>query len=81
AEAWSDGAMVRMPAPSIVAVDTTAAGDCLAGVLAAALDRGAPLPDALRRAVAAASVCCTRAGSQGSLPGAAETDAALRMIA
>ncbi len=81
AEAWSGGAMVRMPAQRIVAVDTTAAGDCLAGVLAAALDRGAPLPDALQRAVAAASVCCTRAGSQGSLPTAAETDAALRMIA
>lgn len=81
AEAWSDGAMVRVPAPGIVAVDTTAAGDCLAGVLAAALDRGAPLPDALGRAVVAASVCCTRPGSQASLPLAAETDAALRMIA
>lgn len=81
AEAEGAEAPVRMPARRIAAVDTTAAGDCFVGVLAAALDRGWPLPDALRRAVAAAGLCCTRAGSQGSLPTAAETDAALRMIA
>ena len=58
-------------------VDTTAAGDCFIGVLAAALDRGLDLPAALRRANAAAALCCTRRGSQGSLPVAAETDAAV----
>ena len=81
AEAWCGGAMVRMPAPPVAVVDTTAAGDCLAGVFAAALDRGAHLRDALRRAVVAAGVSCTRAGSQGSIPTAAETDRALRMFA
>ena len=59
------------------AVDTTAAGDCFTGVLAAALDRGSSLPDALRRASVAAGLCCSRAGSQATLPRAEETDAAL----
>ncbi len=77
AEAAHGNEVVRLPARAVQVVDTTAAGDCLAGVLAAALDRGAPLPAALARAIAAAGICCTRAGSQGSLPSAAETDAAL----
>jgi len=64
----------RMPAHRITPVDTTAAGDCFVGVLAAALDRGASLTTALTRASAAAALCCTRAGSQSSLPTAAETD-------
>lgn len=64
----------RVPAFPITAVDTTAAGDCFTGVLAAALDRGQSWPDAMRRASAAAALCCTRAGSQNSLPRASETD-------
>ena len=66
-----------MPAHAIVAIDTTAAGDCFVGVLAAALDRGAALTTALNRATAAAALCCTRHGSQGSIPSASETDAFL----
>jgi len=49
----------------------------LGGVLAAALDRGAALPDAMRRACAAAALACTRTGAQAALPDAAETDALL----
>ena len=56
--------------------DTTAAGDCFTGVLAAALDRGLALPDALRRASLAAGLCCARRGSQASLPERAEIDTA-----
>jgi ribokinase len=67
-----------MPAHAITAVDTTAAGDCFVGVLAAALDRGAGLNAALDRATAAAALCCTRRGSQGSIPLASETDAFLK---
>jgi ribokinase len=67
----------RMPARPITPVDTTAAGDCFVGVLAAALDRGASLDAALHRATAAAALCCTRTGSQGSLPSAAEINAFL----
>jgi ribokinase len=63
-----------IPAHAITPVDTTAAGDCFVGVLAAALDRGADLTVALTRATAAAAQCCLRAGSQGSIPLASETD-------
>lgn len=48
--------------------DTTAAGDCYVGALAAALDRGADLRSAMREASAAAALTCERAGSQASLP-------------
>jgi ribokinase len=68
---------VALPAHRVRVVDTTAAGDCFTGVLAAALDRGLALREALRRANVAAALCCARPGSQGSLPLAAETDAAL----
>ena len=68
---------LRLPARPIAVTDTTAAGDCFVGVLAAALDRGAEMPAAVRRANVAAALCCARAGSQGSLPSAAEIDAAL----
>jgi len=74
-EAASPGAgLIRLSARPIGVVDSTGAGDCFVGVLAAALDRGADLAAALHRATAAAGLCCTRAGSQGSIPVAAETD-------
>jgi ribokinase len=75
AEAASATGVSHVPARTVTAVDTAAAGDCFVGVLAAALDRGAPIGAALRRASAAAAICCTRAGSQSSLPVAAEIDA------
>ena len=62
---------------AVKAIDTTAAGDCFVGVLAASLDRGLDLPAAMKRASAAAALACTKRGSQGSLPEAAETDAAV----
>jgi ribokinase len=68
----------RIPARRIVPIDTTAAGDCFVGVLGAALDRGQSLTDALHRATAAAALCCTRPGSQGSIPWADETDGLLQ---
>ncbi len=67
-----------VPGRAVDAVDTTAAGDCFTGVLAAALDRGADLPDAVARANTAAALCCTRPGSQRSLPDRAEIDASAR---
>jgi ribokinase len=53
-------------------VDTTGAGDTLAGVLAAALAGGAALADAVRLAVDAAGISVTRAGAQASMPTLAE---------
>ena len=66
------------PPYQVQAVDTTAAGDCFTGVFCAALVRGVGERDALTRASAAAALCCTRPGSQGSLPTKAAIDAALR---
>jgi ribokinase len=53
------------------------AGDAWCGVLAAALDRGAPLDAAMRRASAAAALACTRPGAAPAMPRAAETEALL----
>ncbi len=66
--------LIHQRAFPVAAADTTAAGDTFAGVLAAALDRGLGLAGAMRRAAAAAAITCTRAGSQGSIARAAETD-------
>lgn len=62
----------------VTPIDTTAAGDCFVGVLAAALDRGLAIEDAMHRASVAAAICCSRSGSQNSLPGSAEIDGAVR---
>jgi ribokinase len=78
AEAATDEGVLAVPAHAVAAIDTTAAGDCFVGVLAAGIDRGMALADALRRAAVAAALACTRHGSQGSLPLAAETDAAMQ---
>ncbi|WP_291295617.1 PfkB family carbohydrate kinase [Elioraea sp.] len=77
AEAATESGSIRQPAFAVTAIDTTAAGDTFAGVLAAALDAGAGLAEAMRRGAAAAALACTRAGSQGSIPSRAETDALL----
>ncbi|WP_343896203.1 PfkB family carbohydrate kinase [Craurococcus roseus] len=70
-----------MPAFPVAAIDTTGAGDCWCGVLAAALEAGAPLEGAMLRAAAAAAIACTRPGAAAAMPGAAETEAFLRFSA
>jgi len=62
-----------LPANTISAVDTTAAGDCFIGVMASALDAESNIKQAIIRASAAAAICCTREGSQSSLPWKNET--------
>jgi len=57
-----------IPAMPIAPVDTTAAGDAFCGGLAAALDSGLDLPDALRRASTGAGLACRTRGAQSSLP-------------
>jgi len=71
----------RVPSLAIEPVDTTGAGDAFAGVLAAALDRGRTLPDALREASVAAGLACTRVGAQTSQPDAAAIAARLAELA
>ncbi|MCO6416854.1 ribokinase [Siccirubricoccus sp. KC 17139] len=75
-EAATAAGLLRQPAFAVAAVDTTGAGDAWCGVLAAALDHGLPLEQAMRRASAAAALCCTRPGA--AMPRAAETEALLR---
>jgi len=66
-----DGALLSVDAPAVHVVDTTGAGDAFAGVLAAALDRGADWPTAIAEGVAAGSLACTAPGAQRALPEAA----------
>jgi ribokinase len=54
----------RVASPRVDAVDTTGAGDVLAGTLAAALADGATLDAALERAVGAAAESVTYAGAR-----------------
>jgi ribokinase len=63
-----NGALVRQAAFKVNVVDTTGAGDTFCGVLVAALSQGADMPQALRRASAAAALACTQLGAQISIP-------------
>jgi ribokinase len=71
---------IRVRAPDVEVVDTTGAGDAFVGVLAAAIDARAKLPDALRAAVVAGSLACTAAGAQPALPRHEAIVAALRSV-
>ena len=68
---------VAVPVDPVPVVDTTAAGDTFCGVFGAARARGAAPADAVRRAVAAASLAVQRAGAVPSIPTGAETEARL----
>jgi ribokinase len=70
----------RITAPGVDVVDTTGAGDAFVGALAAGLDGGAALADALRLAVAAGSLACTMHGAQSALPDRARIDALLPLV-
>lgn len=59
---------ITIAAPPTRVVDTTGAGDALAGAAAAALDRGASLRTALAEGVAAGSLACGAQGAQAALP-------------
>jgi ribokinase len=63
---------------AVKAVDTTGAGDCFVGAVAAQLAGGNAIQDALAYANAAASICVQRMGAAPSMPTAAEVAAVLR---
>jgi len=71
---------MTLPAHKVAVVDTTAAGDCFSGVLAAGLDQGLGLDRSLSRATVAAALCCSRPGTQTSLPVQHEIDEATRLV-
>jgi ribokinase len=59
-----DGRGWRVARLSVDVVDTTGAGDAYVGYLVSALDRGNPLPEAMRFASAGASLSCETRGAQ-----------------
>jgi len=73
--AMIDGKASVVPGRAVKAVDTTGAGDCLVGALAAQLAGGKAIRDALAYANTAASICVQRMGAAPSMPTAAEVAA------
>ncbi|MEW1549218.1 ribokinase [Streptomyces tsukubensis] len=73
--AHRNGALIRVPAPPVTAVDTTAAGDTFTGALAVALGEGRPVEQALRWASCAAALGVRREGASTSMPYRPEIDA------
>ncbi len=72
------GEKVQVPAYSVEAVDTTAAGDTFCGALAVALVEGKSLRESLQFASAAAAISVTRMGAQPSAPRRMEIEVFLR---
>jgi ribokinase len=66
-----------VPAIRVEAVDTTGAGDCFNGVLAAGLARELPLRDAVRQAAIAATLSVRVAGAREGMPSLDELHDAL----
>lgn len=68
---------LAVPGRAVKAVDTTGAGDCFVGALAAQLAGGAPLRTSLTFANAAASISVQRMGAGPSMPTAKEVAAVI----
>jgi ribokinase len=64
----ADGTSLHANARSIIPVDTTGAGDTFVGVLAVSLAEKRGIPEAMRRACAAASLSCLELGAQAAMP-------------
>lgn len=75
--ALAGGEEIAVPGRVVKALDTTGAGDCFVGALAAQLADDMPLRAALAFANAAASISVQRMGAGPSMPTAAEVKAAL----
>jgi ribokinase len=71
------GDCTRISTPAVEVLDTTGAGDCFCGVLAARLGDGAALVDAARHAVVGASLSTQAVGARGLLPSLDQIRAAL----
>jgi len=73
-----DNEPLIIPGLAVRAVDTTGAGDCFVGALAARLADGRSIGEALTYANAAASICVQRMGAAPSMPSAAEVAPVLK---
>ncbi|MFJ8794812.1 carbohydrate kinase family protein [Streptomyces sp. NPDC102462] len=71
---YESGEIAVAPPPAARIVDTTGAGDCLAGVYIARSLCGADPHSALRAAVASATYACGHLGAQGGYPDGPTTD-------
>jgi ribokinase len=77
AAVWADRAIFAPAVRAETVVDTSGAGDCFCGVVAACVDQGIGAHDALRLANAAASLSVGRRGAAPSMPLRAEVEALL----
>jgi ribokinase len=68
----------RFPAFPVQALDTTGAGDTFTGYLAAALQEGQSLQDALRCAAAASALKVTKKGTADAIPSRTDVDSFLK---
>ena len=70
-----NGEKLTVPAFSVVAVDTTGAGDTFLGFLLAAIDNGVALESALKLSAGAAAIQITRDGAVQAIPLLKEVEA------
>ena len=75
--ALADGKALVAEGRAVKAVDTTGAGDCFVGAVAAQLAAGKSIRDALDYANLAASICVQRMGAAPSMPTLVEVKAVL----
>jgi ribokinase len=68
---------LSIPSFPVNPIDTTGAGDCFAGFIAATLDAGLAPEHALRRASAAAALQVTRKGAAAAMPNEGDVDSFL----
>nr|WP_210257018.1 MULTISPECIES: ribokinase [unclassified Devosia] len=66
--------VISVAAHKVTPVDTVGAGDTFCGYLAAALDAGFSLKDAMARAAIAGSLACLKAGAQPAIPTKADVE-------
>jgi len=71
------GNTLHVPAFPVTPVDTTGAGDCFIGYLAAGLDQGMRPDNAMRLAAAASAIQVQRHGTADAIPTRVEVDAFL----
>jgi ribokinase len=76
---WSDGkGLYHLSALPVKVVDTVAAGDAFNGGLAAAIDRGLSLAEAMTWGITAGGLAVTKQGAQSSLPDKETFEACLK---